>query len=220
MSQFNVRPFAFMRLTHEALREGILALQAHADDGDLAAVNDEYVRLRAVIDIHAAQEEGRFFPLLDELFDGAVAKAGLREAHEREESHQAAFEGALAVRDVRAVREALAAWAVSFEAHLADEEAVMMPLTQRVAPTLEGRAAAVRTLLEVDWDGLRTHHLPYVVRTLAATRPFGPTRMFIAALQLAAGERYGELAPVVEDALPAALRDQLSALGHLPGRAA
>jgi len=212
---FTVRPFAFMRLTHEALRAGFARLVAHAESGDLPAVQQEYDGLRPVLVLHAEHEEQVFFDLLDERCDGAVEAAGLRDAHVREEGHQQAFEAALAARDLAGVREALAGWASSFEEHLAHEEEVMMPLTQRVAPTVEGRAAAVGTILDVDFDALKSDHLPYVVHTLATTKPYGPTRMFVAALQAAAGPRYAELTPVLRRALPEALQGQLQAHGHL-----
>lgn len=216
MSESTPRPFAFMRLTHEALREGFAAMSRLAAEGDVDGVHREYTRLERAIAVHAAQEEQAFFPMLDERFHGAIANAGLREAHHVEEAHQEGLRTALASGVPSLVREALVAWADSFEAHLAREEEVMMPLTRRVARTLEGRAAAVRTLLEADWEGLSRDHLPYVVKTLAATRPFGPVRTFVFAVQLAAGERYHELAPAIADNLPAETRDELRDLGHLP----
>ena len=216
MSAFTPRPFAFMRMTHEALRAGFATLATAAEAGELDTVRDEYARLRRVIEVHAAQEERAFFPLLDRLFDGAVAKAGLRDAHAREEAHQQAFEAALAGDDAAAVRQALSAWSGSFETHLVDEETVMMPLTQKVAPTLEGRAAAVGDILAVDWQALKDDHLPYVTASLAANKPYGPTRMFVSALQIAAGDRYAELAPIVAASVPAAVGDQLRVHGHLP----
>lgn len=91
----------------------------------------------------------------------------------------------------------------------------MMPLTERVAPTLDGRAAAVREILDVDWAALERDHLPYVVSTLAATKPYGPVRMFVAALQAAAGDRYGELSPIVVASVPAATAEMLRGHGHL-----
>ena len=42
MSDFQVRPFAFMRLTHDALRAGFATLQSLAEAGDLDAVAREW----------------------------------------------------------------------------------------------------------------------------------------------------------------------------------
>ena len=94
------------------------------------------------------------FPMLDGGFDQAVERAGLREAHVQEAGHQRTLEAALAQEDLMAARAALSTWAPSFEAHLVDVEDVMMPLTERVAPTPAGRAAAVKAIMDVDWQGL------------------------------------------------------------------
>lgn len=214
MSEFNVRPFAFMRLTHEALRAGLSTLLRHAGAGDLEAVRGEYATLRRVIEIHAAQEEKSFFPLLAGRFPEDFDLSVMLAAHEREEALQEAFEGALDADDLAAVQKVLADWADSFEQHLVDEETVMMPLTQRVAPDLEGRAAAVRDILHVDWEALKGEHLPYVVASLAANKPYGPVRMFVAALQHAAGDRFSELAPVVLSSVSDDVGAKLRAHGH------
>jgi iron-sulfur cluster repair protein YtfE (RIC family) len=214
MPDFDVRPFAFMRLTHEALRDGFGRLDAAIAAGDLAGARQEYQALSPVIALHARQEEAVFFPTLDRLFDGAAEKGGLRDAHEREDALQEALAAALEGADLGALAAAAAAWRVSFEEHLAHEEDVMMPLTIRVAPTLEGRAAVVRQILEVDFDALGSDLVPYVAASLARTKPFGPLRMFAAALQVASGERYGELAPALHAAVPHDTSAQLARLGH------
>lgn len=215
MSEFMVRPFAFMRLTHEALRAGFAQLREASGAGDLGAARQAWATLAGVVAIHKRHEEEAFFPLLDDRFDGAIAAAGLRAVHADEADHERAVEAALAAGDLPALHAALAAWAPSFEAHLVEEETIMMPLTQRVAPTVEGRAAAVRAILEVDWDGLRDVHLPQVARALAATKPYGPVRMFVAAVQAAAGDRYPELEPSLRAALPAETVATLASHGHL-----
>lgn len=197
------------------LRAGFAALSRAAADGDLDAIRGEYGELRKAIAVHQLHEDEVFFPMLDEQFDGAVRDAGLRETHVAEEERQAAFEAALASNDLAAVRSALEAWAAPFEAHLVHEEEVMMPLTQKVAPTLEGRAAAVGRILDADWRALEVDHLPYVVRTLGTTKPYGPVRMFVAALQVSAGERYTRLAPIVDRWLPGGVADMLRVHGHL-----
>lgn len=215
MSEFVVRPFAFMRLTHDALRGGFASLRAAANAGDIGAAASEWRALSAVIALHMKQEDQAFFPLLDALFDEAVTKAGLHDAHRREGKHEAAVRAAFAASDLDGLRQALDAWAPSFEAHLSDEEDVMMPLTEKVAPTFEGRAAAVREILEVDWAALNSVHLPYVVRVLAETKPYGPVRMFVASVQAAAGPGYVELEPAIRGALPGDLVSMLVEHGHL-----
>lgn len=215
MSEFVVRPFAFMRLTHEALRDGFSQLSAAAAAGDFDRAASSFTELLDVIDLHKEHEERVFFPMLDELFDGAVAKAGLRENHVNEDAIAVRVDVAIEARDLATLQQSLTEWAPSFEAHLFEEEEVMMPLTERVAPTLEGRAAAVHEILAVDWERLKTIQIPYVVRSLSATKPYGPLRMFVAALQVAAGEEYGGLEECIRSALPAEKVAMLVEHGHL-----
>ena len=218
MSQFTVRPFAFMRLTHEALRAGFQELvymaEGHAPVEELRA---RYAALARVIALHARQEEEVFFPILDAVADNAVTKAGLRDTHEHEEDNQAAVEAALKNGDIALICATLQAWAPDFESHLAEEEAVMMPLTRQVADTLEGRAAAVRHIMAVDWQELMEAHLPYVTRALGQTKPYGPVRMFVAAVQAASGERYAEIEPILMAALPLEVVMRLGSHGHFSG---
>lgn len=215
MSEPDVRPFAFMRLTHEALRSGFTALREAAAAGDLTVARSSFEALRAVIDLHALQEEEVFFPLLDDKFDGVVRQAGLREAHVREHAHQRAVETALARGDAASAHAAIEGWAGSFETHLQAEEDVMMPLTEKVAPTLEGRAAHVRQILEVDWRALKSTQLPYVLGELGRTKPYGPLRMYVAALQVSAADAWSELEPIVRATLSDTQIAQLTAHGHL-----
>ncbi len=215
-AEFTVRPFAFMRLTHDALRAGFAQLRAAVLDGaSIDTVRARAADLARCIAVHAAQEDQVFFPLLDARFDGAVRVAGLRAAHTREDALQAALEAALERADRDALALAVDAWAPSFEAHLTDEEAVMMPLTQRVADTIEGRAAVVRRIMEVDWEGMKQDQLGYVTARLAETKPLGPVRMFVAAVQAAAADAYPELEPILRGALPPAHRQALHGMGHL-----
>jgi hemerythrin-like domain-containing protein len=210
MSEFIVRPFAFMRLTHEGLRDGFTRLREAASAG-VDEAREAFAALSPVIALHAAQEEQVFFPLLDERFDEVVRKAGLREAHAREHALQGALEDALARGDLDATRAAVEAWTSSFEAHLRDEEEVMMPLTEK----LEGRAGHVRRILEVDWAALKRDHLPYVTRSLARTKPYGVVRTFVSAVQASAGDGWAELEPIVRAGLLDPQVAQLTEDGHL-----
>lgn len=71
---FVVRPFAVMKLTHDAIRyrldlfEEIVNKGADKLDGPgLAALNDNFSKLHACITLHARQENDVFFPKLREL---------------------------------------------------------------------------------------------------------------------------------------------------------
>jgi hypothetical protein len=88
-------------------------------------------------------------------------------------------------------------------------------MTGQVAPTVEGRAQEVRRILDVDWGALKEKHLPYVTASLATHKPYGPLRMFVAAVQLCASEAYSELEPIIRNAISAEQAAMLTQHGHL-----
>ena len=63
-----IRPFAIMRLTHDALRVGMADLVESLnvlDSEGLAPLKAAMEPLRATLDLHRRQEDERFFPVLD-----------------------------------------------------------------------------------------------------------------------------------------------------------
>ncbi len=190
-------------------------MSAAAERGDLEQVGLELTALQGAIQLHARHEEEVFFPLLDRLFDDAVLNANLRDAHEREDKYEAALIAALEAEDIDAVRDAITAWAPSFEKHLVDEEEVMMPLTQRVHETVEGRAAAVADIVALDWSTFQEKQLPYVLRSLSDTKPYGPLRMYVAAVEISTGERFSELQSIIATNVAPEKADLLRQHGHL-----
>ncbi len=213
MSQeFTVRPFAFMRLTHDAIRAGmaevaeqLAALEAAPSAEAAAALGGRFDEVRRCIDVHAAIEEKGFFPLLDERFDGAASGAGFLAEHETDLADQRAIGDAVAAcrehpgaATVEPLAAAVRGWLERCERHLVHEEEIMMPLTQRVHETVEGRADAVGRLIDtVPAAELEGALMPYVLTRLEATKPFGPLRMFVEAVKISTGpERFAALAPL------------------------
>ncbi len=195
-ASFQVRPFAFMRLTHEAIRDGVarcLALAETLDDADdLATLRQTWEDTRTGIRVHAALEDRGFFPMLDARFDGPAERAGFRIQHSDEDARHQRIEQALAGFSFDAppaavasaawkLRAELASWGQEVERHLVHEEDVMMPLTQQVADTVEGRAAAVRSIIDTAREDTEQLLLPWVVQRLEASRPYPQLRMFVAA---------------------------------------
>ncbi|MCO4747246.1 MAG: hemerythrin domain-containing protein [Proteobacteria bacterium] len=228
---FVVRPFAFMRLTHEGIRAGLAevgaALETLEAEPNLAhrqSLHDTMEALCRVIHVHADIEEDGFFPLLDSQFANAAGNAGFAKEHVEEDAcHdrvRAAIEGLADPTDASArgvLREAVAVWLASCEAHLLHEEEVMMPLTQKVHATQEGRAAAVgKIIASVPEEQVDGTLLPYVLERLEKTKPFGPLRMFVEATRMSMGpDRFARAAPVVRTHLSAEAVGKLESLGSL-----
>ena len=224
---FTVRPFAFMRLTHEAIRVERAALLAHAEAfaaqptaAGLDAVRASLEELQRGIALHALQEEQGFFPLLDARFDAVATQAGFFAEHEAEHARFDALDAAVAAAGdasapaAASLLEAVRAWADANEAHLKHEEGIMMPLTQRVADTLEGRAAAVRGIIDAaDAEATAAWQVGWVLSRLHTHRPFGKVRMYVAALEATHAADLHRIQPAIRAALPPAMVAKLSELG-------
>ena len=215
-----------MRLTHDAIREGMNDLQKAASELEqgptaLSKVQSTLAELRRCILLHAKQEDERFFKILNELFDGVVDKAGIPREHEVDIKDVRTVEERLAEfgagrATAAAVREALNHWVAAAEAHLVHEEEVMMPLTEKVADAVEGRAAAVHRILSVDLDEYRAHQLPYVTRQLSRAEQPGKLRMYVAALKLVASpEEYATYSGLIARSVTEQGRSALAQAGLL-----
>jgi len=211
-NDFTVRPFAFMRLTHEAVRAGVAqavelatVLTTDRTAETLDALESVYGQTRRGIEIHALLEERAFFPLLDSRFDGVCTREGLAQEHADDERRHAAIQRGLATMrqtptddNAASVHRQIADWARETEHHLKHEEDVMMPLTMQVAQTEQGRARAVRDIMDVAWDAVVDELSPWVAHSLETNRPFGQLRMFIGAMMVThqASERARVAAPL------------------------
>ena len=199
-------PFAIMRNAHEALRASI-RIQEHAlDSGDTAAFRAEWRTLTRAIAVHMAMEDDAVFGLLDEVGAGAITAANLPHEHVEDARLAAAVDATLGSDDVSALRSAWSVWKDDHLHHLAHEEAVMVPLTMKTAPTPEARARVVheRVLLpserlpDFDW------YIGWVVRMLSEhgsiEQPANvATRVFAWGLQHACSPaQWHRLRPIVQ----------------------
>mmetsp|Transcript_31766 Transcript_31766/g.49706 ORF Transcript_31766/g.49706 Transcript_31766/m.49706 type:complete len:536 (-) Transcript_31766:350-1957(-) len=194
-----VRPFAVMRLTHEAIRAGMNMISAQVEYDKVDAALEAYDQLRLVINVHATHEDKGMFPLLDSLFDNVCLNNGLRDEHENDHKRDFVVRKALqdagkAGGDKNDAFAALNEWIAEHEKHLKHEEDIMMPLTEKVAETVELRGASMQKVLACDSEGFERIQLPYVINKLDHSKPFGAVKMFVEGLQMSstvsAYERY------------------------------
>jgi hypothetical protein len=211
-------PFAIMRNTHEALRASIRLQAAALETGDSAAFVDEWRRLQRGLAVHMAMEDRAMFALLDAVSGGACANAGLPAEHEDDTRLAEAVNAALADTDLAELRQAWKGWHHEHLHHLEHEEAVMMPLTMKTAPTPEGRARVVHDRLltpsadldDFDW------FVGWVAEMLSrhgsnAQPPAVATRVFAWGLQHASTpEQWRRFKPIVQRSCPSAMWDELA----------
>jgi hypothetical protein len=210
-------PFAIMRNAHEALRASIQLQRAALETGARTAFAEEWRRLQRALAVHMAMEDRSMFALLDAVSAGACTGAGLPAEHADDVRLAAAVDAALADTDVAALQHAWAAWRDEHLHHLEHEEAVMMPLTMKTAPTPEGRARIVHErlltpsaeLADFDW------FVGWVVEMLSrhgstAQPAAAATRVFAWGLQHACTpEQWRRFRPIVERSCPPAMWDEL-----------
>jgi hypothetical protein len=211
-------PFAIMRNAHEALRASIRLQGTALERGDRTAFADEWRRLQRGLAVHMAMEDRSMFSLLDGVSGGACADAGLPAEHADDTRLAAAVDAALAETDLEGLRHAWRAWHDEHLHHLEHEEAVMMPLTMKTAPTPEGRARIVHERLltpsaeldDFDW------FVGWVAEMLSrhgstAQPPAVATRVFAWGLQHACTpEQWRRFKPIVEHSCPPAMWDELA----------
>gem|GEM_PF-2659017 len=225
-----VRPFAFMRLTHEAVRYNVARCLALArqlcEEPDLvtaSALRERFDELRRAFEVHARIEDRGFFPLLDAHFGPVCAQAGFGEDHRHEHGQLAqlalAIDGVATTRDrseAETLRDHLLRWAEEVADHLVREEDVVMPLAGRVSDTVEGQGAAVRAIIDTDRADVERILVPWVLRGLDASQPLGPVRMFVLALRASHDDdAWARIAPGLRAALSATTVGALDPLGAL-----
>lgn len=213
-------PFAIMRNVHEALRASIAVQRKLLDADDLPAYSAEWSDFSRALAVHMAMEDDAMFPLLEGVALGAMTAAGLPDEHLEDMRLTTSVNAALAADpvDKAALRDAWLAWAEDHLHHLAHEEELMMPLTQKTAPTPEGRARIVHDRLlssgerlpDFDW------FVGWVTRSLngyaSATMPTNSAlRGFAWGLQAACTPaQWRRLRPVVRSNCSAALWAELA----------
>lgn len=118
-----IRPFAVMRLCHEAIRVLLKRMSEAAAGGDKAACRAAFEEFEALVAIHMKQEDTELFSMLDRVSDGSVTAAGLAHEHEADAKQQAACRDALRDDSTADMAPVIEAFVASHEAHLAHEEA-------------------------------------------------------------------------------------------------
>ena len=218
-------PFAIMRNAHEALRASIGLQEQALESGGMEAFADEWRRLRRGLAVHMAMEDRAMFGLLDEVGGGAISAAGLPGEHDEDTRLARAVDAALEAGDTAGLRSAWLAWHDEHLRHLEHEEAVMMPLTMKTAPTPEGRARIVHERLltpseqlpDFDW------FVGWVVSLLSrhgstSQPPAVATRVFAWGLQHASSPaQWRRLGPIVERNCPPEVWAGLAAEHGLDG---
>jgi hypothetical protein len=197
-------PFAIMRNSHEALRASIVLQQQHLASGDGGAFRAEWRSFQRALRVHMAMEDRSMFALLDEVGDGAITAAKLPEEHATDRQLAAAVDAAL--DDPAALPAAWETWRADHLHHLEHEEAVMMPLTVKTAPTPAGRAQIVHDRLLTPSESLEDFdaYIGWVVRMLsdhgsAANPPKVAVRVFAWGLQHACtAAQWNRLRPIVQ----------------------
>lgn len=193
-NKFVVRPFAVMRLTHEAIRAGMKdlkdALEQLSEDCDnieQCGLIKIFGDLERCIIIHAKQEDSVFFPLLNDKFDNIIKTESIPPTHDNDEQQrlkiQSIFDKGCDSKNelVSIINE----WIESHEQHLKLEEKVMMPLTKKTADSVQERGKIVRSIINIDRKEFSEYQFEYVLNQLVKTKPFGPVLMYCKATQMA-----------------------------------
>ena len=219
--KFVVRPFAVMRLTHEAIRAGMkevkVALEKVSDDcSNLDEIRKIYVDLERCIVIHAKQEDQIFFPLLNEKFDGVINNENIPPKHdddgEQREKIKSLLENGCDSKDE--LSKIINEWLDAHEAHLKLEEQVMMPLTMKTADTVEKRGEIVRSIINVDRKEFSEYQFEYVLGKLFVSKPFGPLMMYCKATQMASNaQEYNEVKGKIEGVVGEEMWNKLKSKG-------
>ena len=74
------QPFSIMRLTHDAIRAGLNAVESHSNqisEANIADLQTSFQDVKRVIELHAAQEDNKFYPPLTEKEAGVTSNNSL-----------------------------------------------------------------------------------------------------------------------------------------------
>eukprot|EP00039_Didymoeca_costata_P019258 m.336830 g.336830 ORF g.336830 m.336830 type:complete len:310 (-) comp17970_c0_seq1:81-1010(-) len=189
--KFVVQPFAFLRLTHDAIRlsmEEILNKSKKLGSSPIAItmLKTTLGSLKVCFQTHRlVEEEGGFFDLLEKL-GGKPVKSDLIELNTSALSDIEKVEASLdkaSKGDHSGVTEAqqqIPELGSSFEMYLRAKEEVMMPLSPKMsdAKTISPFLDPVRKM-----QGKLAKHAEFIAKLLATKRPFSNVRMFVASLQ-------------------------------------
>lgn len=206
-------PPAIMRNAHEVVRNDLKLMHAAAEAHDVAAFQPLWRDFRRFLRVHMAMEDGdAIFGLLDAHFDGVATKERLCDEHAAEAPASASVDAALAAGDGAALADAfLRVYEPEHAAHLAHEEAVMMPLVAKLPPASRALLLAKHVMAPGIATGDFDFFLSHGVSSLATHGSTQNTaavasRVFAHAAQaLSTPEQWAHFLPLVRDAMGPAL---------------
>ena len=220
-SEFVVKPFAIMRVTHEAIRAGMDDVVHALDTVDDKCSNLDdfkkvYCDLERCIINHAQHEDKILFPLLNAKFDDVVTKNKIFETHENDEQLREKISlifknGCESKGDLI---ELITGWIDAHEVHLKLEEQVLMPILKTTAETVEERGQIVRQIINVNRKEFSDYQFEYVLRQLVKTKPFGPILMWCKAAQMSSNaDEYDDIRSKIEGIVGAEMWQKLKSKG-------
>lgn len=187
--------FAVMRNTHEAFRSFMKQGSDLIKAGALAEFSGKFGEFEMVLSSHAIHEESGMFSYLDAVAaavgHGAASTESFCQEHEREVDLRNAIRFASTVEEASS---AFDTWAAFFESHLAHEEKVMMPLTQKLASTPSARSQAFAKHVLSHAEGQDKNFDQFIAWTVKQLSTYGSagqsapicTRVWVFGLQTAA----------------------------------
>jgi hemerythrin-like domain-containing protein len=210
----DLRPFAFLRLTHEAIRvacgecSALVAGDTVPERTGIAALKGAVEETLRELSFHAQQEDNGLYPLIDGRFDDAAKNEGYREEHEQLHADEAALQEIVAALAAapdearwRAARDAVIAWADTTEKHLQHEENILQPFTSRLTDEdLVAACEQVHTIIDAaDRAQTESRQVGWVAQKLETGRPFGKLKKYVLALQhTATADEYARIKRTVQ----------------------
>jgi len=199
VKKFVVRPFAVMRLSHEAIRFAVKDIEEASKDKDVKIdrLQTIYNDLERMFALHGQQEDDVFFPLLDKKFDEIISKKGILSIHSEDTKLRNNIKESFDSKDklIKALKE----WTDHLSEHMKVEEEVMMPLTMKTADSVEERGAIVRNIINVNRKEFTQYQFEYVLNKLVKHKPFGAVLMYCKAVQMASNkEEYDAVKTKIE----------------------
>lgn len=164
------QPFAIMRLTHEAIRRGLEELETALDatPHSWAATATAFNGVTRCIQLHAAHEDLRFYPPLEEKEPGISAAFTNEHTSEIAEMKRLAqaIENARAADSSKEVLEPeIRAFIDDHRAHLVHEEEVLLEKLPVLFTYMES-VGVVRSILDYDTSEFEDFQLPWVYSRL------------------------------------------------------
>jgi len=160
-----------MRLTHEAIRGGLEALESSCQnltEGSLEETRHQYEDVSRVIRLHAKQEDEAFYPKLEERrphLTDAFTKTHLSEREMFLRLSSLFEQGRQDPSIIPQIKESTLTWIANHRKHLKEEEEALSHILSEVFLYNES-VEVVRGILSVDIDELKEHHLHWVFQRL------------------------------------------------------